>query len=120
MGKKSGVLIGGTPKYLHARSESNLEYVALAGRVNGGLLPGFLMLSIYSRKDGSVMGRKGWGTGTNVDASQKDRVEPKIAVRSHKETEDIAKLTRPPRRKTLAPCDSAADTPSHSMNKARL
>jgi isochorismate synthase EntC len=39
IGKNSGVLICGTPKYLHARSESNLEYVALAGSVQGGLLP---------------------------------------------------------------------------------
>lgn len=41
IGKNSGVLIGGTPKYWHARSESNLEYAALAGRVQGGLLPDF-------------------------------------------------------------------------------
>jgi hypothetical protein len=39
IGKNSGVWICGTPKYLHARSESNLEYAALAGSVQGGLLP---------------------------------------------------------------------------------
>lgn len=39
MGKKSGVLICGTPKYLHARAVSNLEYAALAGSVQGGLFP---------------------------------------------------------------------------------
>lgn len=39
IGKNSGVWICGTPKYLHARSESNLEYVALAGSVQGGLFP---------------------------------------------------------------------------------
>lgn len=39
IGKKSGVWMGGTPKYLHARCESNLEYAALAGSVHGGLFP---------------------------------------------------------------------------------
>jgi hypothetical protein len=39
IGKNSGVWICGTPKYLHARSESNLEYAALAGSVQGGLFP---------------------------------------------------------------------------------
>lgn len=39
IGKKSGVWVCGTPKYLHARSESNLEYAALAGSVQGGLFP---------------------------------------------------------------------------------
>lgn len=47
MGKKSGVLIWGTPKYLHARSESYLEYFALAGSVQGGLFP--LEVSRYSK-----------------------------------------------------------------------
>jgi hypothetical protein len=39
IGKNDGGLICGTPKYLHARSESNLEYAALAGSVHGGLFP---------------------------------------------------------------------------------
>lgn len=39
IGKNSGVSICGTPKYLHARAESNLEYAALAGSVQGGLFP---------------------------------------------------------------------------------
>lgn len=39
IGKKSGVWICWTPKYVHARSESNLEYAALAGSVQGGLFP---------------------------------------------------------------------------------
>lgn len=39
IGKKVGVVIGGTPKYLQARAESNFEYAALAERVQGGLLP---------------------------------------------------------------------------------
>lgn len=39
IGKNSGVWVCGTPKYLHARCESNLEYTALAGSVQGGLFP---------------------------------------------------------------------------------
>lgn len=47
IGKNSGVLICGTPKYLHARSESNLEYVALAGSVQGGLFPVYFVSFIF-------------------------------------------------------------------------
>jgi hypothetical protein len=39
MGKNSGVLIFGTPKYRLERSLSYFPYAAFAGRVHGGLLP---------------------------------------------------------------------------------
>lgn len=39
MGKKSGVLISGAPKYRFARALSYVLYFALAGSVHGGLLP---------------------------------------------------------------------------------
>lgn len=39
IGKNAGGLMGLTPKYLHARSESNFECAALAGSVHGGLFP---------------------------------------------------------------------------------
>lgn len=39
MGKKAGGLSSFTPKYFSARARSNCPYAALAGRVQGGLLP---------------------------------------------------------------------------------
>lgn len=39
IGKKPGGLMRGTPKYLLARTMSNLEYAALAKSVQGGLFP---------------------------------------------------------------------------------
>jgi hypothetical protein len=47
IGKNAGVSIGGTPKYLQARSPSNLAYAALAGRVQGGLFPFVLVLGTF-------------------------------------------------------------------------
>jgi hypothetical protein len=69
IGKNSGGLMGGTPKYLHARSESNFEYAALAARVHGGLFPGV----IHVRMAGTGQGLR--RTGSDIDAAQEDGVE---------------------------------------------
>lgn len=94
IGKKSGVLICGTPKYLHARSESNLEYAALAGRVQGGLFPGSVRLV-----SGVACGI-GKHTRTNIDAAQKHGMESEVVSRVIEESRDTYS--------TSTPCDFSA------------
>jgi hypothetical protein len=80
IGKNSGGFMGGTPKYLHARSESNFECAALAGSVHGGLFPD-VSDSRQTRPDQTRPGRTGMDpselglTGSDIDAAQEDGVE---------------------------------------------
>lgn len=70
MGKKSGVVIGGTPKYLHARWPSNLPYAALAGNVHGGLFPTRVSFRLV------MVLMPGVNTRSDIHAPQEDGMEP--------------------------------------------
>ena len=113
IGKKSGVLIDRTPKYLHARSESYLAYVAFAGRVHGGLFPVFHTSS--TETIGRTIGRlpeptfmPPKKTGCNLPKSVSNQNHAKRA------------RTRPQRHGTPMPCDCASDIAPHNKSTARL
>lgn len=65
MGKKSGVLREGTPKYCFALALSYLLYAAFAGSVHGGLFP----VGSLGYDEGGVRERE--RTAADIDAAQK-------------------------------------------------
>lgn len=81
MGKQDGGCRASTPKYFSARGRSSLPYAALAGRVQGGLLPFSSRLDLAVR--GTVPLRDVDAvelTAADVDAAEEDGVEPAMCM----------------------------------------
>ena len=74
IGKKSGALSSKVPKYFSARGRSSLPYAALAGRVQGGLLPGVLLSIVVLR---SLNGNY---TAADINAAEEDGMESTISL----------------------------------------